>query len=250
MPDALHEVAPAATESAIEGRIDAIQGGRVYGWAWDRAHPADRLEVEFRAEGPDGSPLVLGRAVADRAREDLVGGGYGDGQHAFEAAIDLPPGLEPARVVAVVHAPSTGTIQTFVQPSADEQLLQRTLAPHLLRIADGVEASRRDQQRLASSQQGLARLLRDMHDRIAANREDANREDKAQQAELLDAFNELKERVGSLEVFLVRMDASMRNLDEALKAKVAPNNGPMIAAALGAGIGALVATIIGLALFG
>lgn len=245
MPDALHEAAPTATESAIEGRIDAIQGGRVYGWAWDRAHPADRLEVEFRAEGPDGNPLVLGRAVADRAREDLVGGGYGDGQHAFEAAIDLPSGFDPARVVAVVHAPSTGTIQTFVQPSAEEQLLQRTLTPHLLRIADGVEASRRDHQRLASSQQGLARLLRDMHDRIAANGEE-----KGQQAELLDAFNELKERVGSLEVFLVRMDTSMRSLDEALKAKMAPNNGPMIAAALGAGIGALVATVIGLALFG
>jgi len=225
--------------------VDAIQAGRIYGWAWDRAHPDDRLEVEFRAEGPDGTPLVLGRATADRAREDLVGGGFGDGHHAFEADLDLPAGLDPSRVVAVVRAPSTGTIQTFAQPSAEEQLLDRTLTPHLLRIADGVEASRRDHQQRASAQQGLARLLRDMHERIAADRED-----KAQQAELITAIREMTERVSGLEVFLVRMDTTMRGFDEALKVKTTQTNGPMIAAALGAAGGALAATIIGLALFG
>lgn len=242
-------VAAEPVASVIEGRVDAIQAGRIYGWAWDRSYPADRLEVEFRAEAPDGRALILGRTLADRPREDLVGGGFGDGHHAFEAELALPPDLDPSRVVAVVHAPSTGTITTFVQPPAEEQLLERTLAPHLLRIGDGVEASRREQQKIIATQQGIARLLRDLQDRVGAEQA-GNSAAHAQQAAVAETLHELRERVSGLEVFLVRMDTTMRSFDDALKAKHTQNSAPIIAAGIGAAVGALLAVAIGRAVLG
>lgn len=245
IPDpAAAEAATEAAPSVIEGRVDAIQDGRIYGWAWDRSYPNDRMEVEFRADTPDGRGLVLGRTLADLPREDLVGGGFGDGHHAFEADLTLPPDLDPTRVVAVIHAPSTGTITTFVQPSAEEKLLERTLAPHLMRIGDGVEAARRDSQRIVATQQAIARLLRDLQERVGAEQAGVAAS-TAQQAAHAEALAELKERVAGLEVFLVRMDTTMRGFDTALKAKSGQSSAPIIAAGIGAAVGALAASVIG-----
>ncbi|KAA0687734.1 hypothetical protein [Azospirillum brasilense] len=250
-PDTLSSTPVAAEPAAsvIEGRVDAVQAGRIYGWAWDRSYPTDRLAVEFRAEMPDGHSVVLGRALADRPREDLVGGNFGDGHHAFETDVAIPAGLDPTRVVAVVVAPSTGTIATFAQPSAEEKLLERTLAPHLVRIGAGLDAARRDHQQIAAGQQGIARLLRETQDRIAAGQAGAGAA-AAQQAALSDALHSLQERVAGLEVFLVRMDTTLRSFDDALKVKSAKSHAPTIIAALASAVGAFAATVIGLAIFG
>ena len=58
------------------GRIDAISGGRLYGWAWDRVRPSDHLEVEIRV----GDKLVA-TAFANQPRDDLKANGVGDGCH-------------------------------------------------------------------------------------------------------------------------------------------------------------------------
>ena len=251
MPDtvAATPVAAEAPASVIEGRVDAVQSGRIYGWAWDRSYPADRLQVEFRAEMPDGRSVILGRTQADRPREDLVGGNFGDGHHAFEADLDLPAGLDPARIVAVVAAPSTGAIATFAQPSAEEKLLERTLAPHLVRIGAGMDAARRDHQQIAAAQQSIARILREMQDRAAAGQAAAGTA-TAQQAALSETLHGLQERVAGLEVFLVRMDTTLRGFDDALKVKTTKSHAPAIIAALASGVGAFAATVIGLAIFG
>ena len=251
-PDSMSSTPVAAEPAAsvIEGRVDAVQAGRIYGWAWDRSYPTDRLQVEFRAEMPDGRSVVLGRTLADRPREDLVGGNFGDGHHAFEADLAIPAGIDPTRVVAVVVAPSTGTIATFAQPSAEEKLLERTLAPHLVRIGAGLDAARRDHQQIAAGQQGIARLLRETQERIATGQAGAGGAAAAQQAALLDALNSLQERVAGLEVFLVRMDTTLRGFDDALKVKSAKSHAPTIIAALASAVGAFAATVIGLAIFG
>ncbi|WP_286192190.1 hypothetical protein [Roseomonas genomospecies 6] len=251
MPDtvAATPVAAEAAASVIEGRVDAVQAGRIYGWAWDRSYPTDRLPVEFRADMPDGRSVVLGRTLADRPREDLLGGNFGDGHHAFEADLELPEGLDPARVVAVVAAPSTGTIATFAQPSAEEKLLERTLAPHLVRIGAGLETARRDHQQLAAAQQSIARILREMQDRAAAGQAGAATA-TAQQTALAETLHGLQERVAGLEVFLVRMDTTLRGFDDALKVKSTRSHAPTIIAALASAVGAFAATVIGLAIFG
>ena len=70
----------------MDGFIDAVEGGRIYGWAYDQERPDEIATVSiFRGE------KKLGTAQADRYREDLANRGAGDGRHAF--VFDLPPEL-------------------------------------------------------------------------------------------------------------------------------------------------------------
>ncbi|PWC32945.1 hypothetical protein [Azospirillum sp. TSO35-2] len=247
---------PAIPGAAIEGHIDAVQGGRVFGWAWDRNHPGDRLEVTLRLERDGGPALELARVSADRPRPDLAGGGIGDGAHAFEAELTLPDGADPSRVVALVRAPTTGETVTFAQPNPEEQRLDRLLAPHLHRIGERIDALRRDQRQVAAAQQTVGRLLRDIGEGVAGLRADAARVETAQ-AEQRNALGEaateslrdLTERVGGLEVFLMRMDQTLRGFDEAMAGKTAKPGWPPLLTVLGAAVGAFVAVLVGFALF-
>jgi hypothetical protein len=77
------EGAAPAAPAQIEGYIDAIEAGRVYGWAWDRSAPAERLSVEVC----HGDKTLI-RVIADQPRPDLAANGIGDGKYAFVADID------------------------------------------------------------------------------------------------------------------------------------------------------------------
>ncbi len=234
--------------AAIVGHIDALQGGRVFGWAWDGNHPADRLEVELRLERDGGPPETLARVAADRPRPDLAGGGIGDGAHAFEAEVTLPEGADPSRVVAMVRSPSTGETATFAQPNPEDQRLDRLLAPHLQRIGERIDAVRRDQRQLAAAQQTIGRLLRDAGEGVTALRADASRLETAQgerSASLADSLRELTERVGGLEVFLMRMDQSLRGLDSASAEKAGGAGWSPLLTVLGSTAGAFLAVLVG-----
>ena len=75
-------------EPTLIGRFDTLHGMSVHGWAWDRSRPEAKLSVE--AVGPGGE--VLGRAVAQDFRGDLLGAGYAEGLCAFK--IDLSAHFE------------------------------------------------------------------------------------------------------------------------------------------------------------
>ena len=67
---------------SLQGFVDAIERGVIYGWAWNPQRPEDVVEVE----------ILLGRRVlavvaADSFRADLVELEIGDGRHAFEYTI-------------------------------------------------------------------------------------------------------------------------------------------------------------------
>ncbi|MFS2013043.1 hypothetical protein ACCD06_24795 [Azospirillum sp. CT11-132] len=234
--------------AAIVGHIDALQGGRVFGWAWDGNHPADRLEVELRLERDGGPPEMLARVAADRPRPDLVGGGIGDGAHAFEAEVTLPEGADPSRVVAVVRSPSTGETATFAQPNPEDQRLDRLLAPHLQRIGERIDAVRRDQRQLAAAQQTIGRMLRDAGEGVTGLRADVSRLETAQgerSDSLADSLRELTERVSGLEVFLMRMDQSLRGLDSASAEMTGGAGWSPLLTVLGSTAGAFLAVLVG-----
>jgi len=64
------------------GHLDSIQGLTVYGWAYNKANPDERVEVVVLV---DGKPVAEG--VADQYREDLEKAGIGDGRHGFTIKI-------------------------------------------------------------------------------------------------------------------------------------------------------------------
>lgn len=73
-----------ANDAMPEAEIDAVESGRVYGWAWDPAEPEKRQTVAVYC-----GDQILGTVLADRHRVDLATRGIGDGRHAF--VFDVPP---------------------------------------------------------------------------------------------------------------------------------------------------------------
>jgi hypothetical protein len=90
----------------IVGFIHAIDGSGVHGWAIDRNHPDDKLDVEIFL---DNEPVQVVRA--DVFRDHLKQAGIGNGAHGF--TVELPIQLskdEHHRVSATVSKPGDGGI--------------------------------------------------------------------------------------------------------------------------------------------
>lgn len=109
----------------VRGHIDAIEGGRVYGWAWDPSDPETQQSVAIY-HGSDR----LGVVMANRYREDLLKLEVGEGHHAF--VFDLPASLRqrPASEfsvyfegsgMALERGPRVFTIQPDGSVDNDEQ---------------------------------------------------------------------------------------------------------------------------------
>ena len=78
-----------------EGQLDAVEGGRLHGWAWNPAEPSRPVDVEICYDGER-----IGLATADAYRQDLEHRRIGDGKHGF--AFELPPELAPEQPQKVI----------------------------------------------------------------------------------------------------------------------------------------------------
>jgi hypothetical protein len=195
MSAALQTIAPQPAD--IDGRIDAISGGRLYGWAWDRIRPSDHLEVEIRV----GDKLVA-TAFANQPRDDLKANGVGDGCHAFELAIELAPGQAPT---ATARSPATGEVMPLRLPSDVEAVTESVLGPTLLRMSALMDATQRNQQTVL---RGLRELLK--------QGQTAPNADKRLE-ELAASQEELKTQISGIEIFLMRIDEHLHEVNNSLK---------------------------------
>ena len=195
MSAALQTLAPQPAD--IDGRIDAITGGRLYGWAWDRVRPSDHMEVEIRVGGK-----LVATAFANQPRDDLKANGVGDGCHAFELAIELAPGETPT---AAARAPATGDVVPLRLPSDMETVTESVLGPTLLRMSALMDATQRNQQTVL---RGLRELLKQGQ---AAPNADKRLEELAASQE------ELKTQVSGIEIFLMRIDEHLHEVNNSLK---------------------------------
>lgn len=238
----------AGTEAAplpaqLEGRLDAVSGGRVYGWAWDRARPSEPVEVEIRLDGH-----VLARVTADLPRPDLEAGGLGNGRHAFEAELpaDMPGEPDLHALAAVAVSPATGAQSALAIPEPGEREQAATLVPQLDRLGAVILAVRREQGQLSQGQQSLLRGLRELGTRLPAPGQPGAAQDTAKAIEdLARGQRELAERIAGLEVFLVRMDETLGRFETGIRGTAASGRGQAFTPAMALGaIGAL--TLAGL----
>jgi hypothetical protein len=195
MSAALQTLAPQPAD--IDGRIDAITGGRLYGWAWDRVHPSDHLEVEIRV----GDKLVA-TAFANQPRDDLKANGVGDGCHAFELAIELAPGETPT---AIARSPATGDVMPLRLPSDVETVTESVLGPTLLRMSALMDATQRNQQT----------VLRGLRELMKQGQASPNLDKRLE--ELAASQEELKAQVSGIEIFLMRIDEHLHEVNNSLK---------------------------------
>jgi hypothetical protein len=194
-------------DAKIEGRIDAIDNGKIYGWVWDRLRPEDRLKIEVRL-----GDRVLAEGTADLERKDLAGSGIGDGLHAFVLDLhEIPSPDEASSLVALATSPSSGSTATL-RPRLDVGIApENALAKPIGRIAELLEAALANDRQIQMGQQALARELRSLAppaipDTSAA--EAAAKIEAGQQA--------VTAQIGSLEIFALRLDEALAELNTKL----------------------------------
>lgn len=192
----------------IQGYLDAVEAGRLYGWVWDRKQPDISLAVEVQL---DGKAIATG--TADRPREDLVAGKIGNGHHAFE--IDLPGGLasEEQRRLAVLVRPSAeaepvplGRRPASAAVPAGPDATTITWLTRILKALESLSASQK------SIQKQTHELLRQV---TAASKPEPDALGSPLEQSIIDlhtAQQTLEKQISGIEVFLLRFDNTLQEL--------------------------------------
>ena len=197
---------PQRTE-AMKGRVDAIEEGRLYGWAFDPSVPTERLLIRVLL---DDKPIA--EAPADKDRPDLKRNGIGDGKHAFEVML---PQFAAARAgeLVVVAANAAGTEQKLRVPKPDEQAAEALIAAPMTRILDKLDMLMAAQRQLQVNQRSLQHVAPTL---------DAS--GNAAPAELLDIASsvdglrtDLHQRMTELDVHIMRMDGVVAGLEQRME---------------------------------
>lgn len=217
---------------ALDGYIDTVADGRLYGWAWDRERPGDRLEVQVKR-----GDAVLVKGPADRPRSDLAASGIGDGGHAFELA--LPDGTDINSISVVVVSPTTGDVSALrlrQVPQLDdvpEELQRVTATVHSLSVV---------QKQTAGAILEALKEIRDSRRGPGAAQLAALEEAVAQIAA---GQQSLQKRFETVEVFLLRFDTLLRQFDEKVSAGAPDSSGDtMVLRRVAAGLGAVTVAAI------
>ncbi|OOG69797.1 hypothetical protein B0E45_15810 [Sinorhizobium sp. A49] len=190
----------------VNGRVDAVDGGRLFGWAFDPAAPDQRLKVRVLL---DGAPVA--EAIADRNRPDLKRNGIGDGKHAFEIA--LPEAVQKrSRDLVVMAITGDGAGQPLRVPQPDEQAAEALIAAPLTRVLDKLDVLMAAQRQLQISQRSLQRVPHIGAD--AAEGDGA--EDPSAGIDGLRA--DVSQRLDELDVHLLRMDGVVAGMEKTLAA--------------------------------
>jgi hypothetical protein len=224
-----------APASALEGRIDAIEHHRVYGWAFDRARPGLRLAVTVRLDG-----RVVGEAMADRMRVDLRRNGIGDGAHAFEVALDNLTAAERDRLDVTAHAPGEDSALVLLPPGGEPSAaaIGGSVA-RLLEQFDMLVAAQRKSQII---QRETVEMLRDTTQRV----ETLSKSETDVAGALADCAArqaDLARRIADLEVFHLRLDRTLATFDDRVATLTDAADRPMRRAMV------LMTTLCGIAAF-
>jgi hypothetical protein len=191
----------------IQGRLDAIEGRRLYGWVWDPALPTERLLIRILLEG-----RMVASATADLPRVDLRRNGIGDGGYAFkvELAESLANVSDSLTVVAV--SSSTGEEIILQSPSQSERAAEAAISVPLNRVLDRmdllIEAQRRSQLMQREASEALRSTAKQVEE-ITSQESGIN----AALDTVTATQSELSRRVSDIEVFHLRFDQVLADFD-------------------------------------
>jgi hypothetical protein len=214
-------VKDASPASQIQGRLDAIEGRRLFGWVWDLSYPKERLRIRVLLDG-----RMVVSATADLPRIDLRRNGIGDGGHAFE--VELPESLAGATDKLTVVAVSDGTGEEIVlsSPSQDERAAEAAVSGPLNRVLDRLELLIEAQRRSQVLQREVAESMRTTSRQVD---EIVGQEDGIGAAlELVRASQtELAEKISGIELFHLRFDKVLADFDKRIEDLTAAADRPM-----------------------
>ncbi len=199
----------------MNGRVDAIDMGRIFGWAFDPMAPDQRLIIRVLLDGK-----VIAEAVADRNRPDLRRNGIGDGKHAFEIALPEPVQSRASDLVVVARNGS-GSEQALRVPQPDEQAAEALIAAPLTKVLDKLDVLMASQRQLQVSQRSLQRTP-DI---------DADKAETTSLSEVGHAVEGLRvdigQRLNDLDVHLMRLDGVVAGMEKNLDTLRKRGNGEL-----------------------
>jgi hypothetical protein len=183
--------------SDIAGFLDALDGRRVFGWAWDRAKPEERLRIEIRVDD-----ATAANTVADKPRPDLKANGIGDGAHAFEAMLGKDC-ASSSSLIAVAISPSNGSRHIL-----DRRPPAKPENPDVAKVEPLLDLLHASQRRAVAAMQAAERKFDDAAARLTRLPELSQTLDQIRATQ-----GDLARRVAEAEVFLVRFDSVLSNLE-------------------------------------
>ena len=199
----------------MNGRVDAVDMGKIFGWAFDPMAPDQRLTIRVLLDGK-----VIAEAVADRNRPDLRRNGIGDGKHAFEIALPDPVQSRASDIVVVARNGS-GSEQALRVPQPNEQAAEALIAAPLAKVLDKLDLLMAAQRQLQVSQRSLQR----------APEIDAEKTETAGLTDVNNAIESLKvdigQRLNDLDVHLMRLDGVVAGMEKNLTALRKRANGEL-----------------------
>ncbi|TYC53067.1 hypothetical protein FMN50_15955 [Rhodobacterales bacterium] len=195
----------------IQGRVDALENGRLHGWAWDANSPKDRMTIHVFHDGT----RVLSK-VADTPRIDLRRNGIGDGSYAFDLELPQAAAASPEGLSVVAESPRDGTQHKLPRPSAEERAAEAAVALPLSMVMHKLDRLIEVQRQSAIGQRDATGVLRETTQRIDALASNEGELGEAL-AILKNGQNDLAQRVKELEVFLLRFDTTLKGFDDRLK---------------------------------
>ncbi|HEV7310768.1 hypothetical protein [Ensifer sp.] len=211
------DVAPEQNNAKpLKGRVDAIDQGRVFGWAFDPETPEKRLAIRVLLDGK-----VIAEALADRNRPDLKRNGIGDGNHAFEIALPEMASARSADLVVLAATDKGGELPLRV-PKPDEQAAEAMIAAPLAKVLDKLDVLMAAQRQLQVSQRSAIRQKLDGDD---AEGEAPGLGAVSEDVASLRA--EITQRLTDLDVHLMRLDGVIAGMEKSLTAIKQRSNGDL-----------------------
>jgi hypothetical protein len=190
-----------------KGRVDAIDDGRLFGWAFDPAAPTKRLTIRVLL---DGKPIA--EAVADKDRPDLKRSGIGDGGHAFDVMLPQFAAMRAGELV-VVAINGAGVEQALRVPKPDEQAAEALIAAPMTRILDKLDMLMAAQRQLQVNQRSLQRIAPVIDGSGGSTAVDAA--DVSNSIENL--RGDVNQRLTELDVHLMRMDGVVAGMEKRME---------------------------------
>lgn len=175
----------------MRGFIDGLTGALIDGWAFEPAHPTERVVVKLRLDGQ-----TLATTVADRHRADLMRAGIGDAFHGFRFPLKPAWAERRADLVAVARGLDGG--------EAPLPLFQRGGPPATTANPQMVKAI----ERLAAGQRALEAQL------AALAAQAATPPTQSPDALASAAAEETVQRLALLEAWVARLDEQLALLQQ------------------------------------
>ncbi|WP_077965441.1 hypothetical protein [Ensifer adhaerens] len=210
------DVAPEQNNAKpLKGRVDAIDQGRVFGWAFDPETPEKRLAIRVLLDGK-----VIAEALADRNRPDLKRNGIGDGNHAFEIALPEMANARAGELVVLAATDKGGELPLRV-PKPDEQAAEALIAAPLAKVLDKLDVLMAAQRQLQVSQRSALRS------KVDGAEDDDIPGLAAISEDVASLRGEITQRLTDLDVHLMRLDGVVAGMEKSLNALKQRSNGDL-----------------------